>query len=582
MFHPATSTAVSLAVLALLSGSRAAAQQLHVYVDSATTSPFQGLKPTLAFATIPEAINQATAQFAQLAPGQFVTIHVAPGTYAAALQLPAHGIRIEPYGNGAMPTITAPVVVATGGNPALGSTTLERLHFLASSTFGGNHQLSITPAAGSASVRVTGCRFTVDTPLQACIDIQSAGAIQVAHVVERSTFVSNLDTEYIVAIQEFSVAGDDAPYASCLYRANDITNFETSLFVVGSDGFESRMRPRILSNAMRSGERIVEIRSASPRCVNNTVALFKDFGNAAQDLAGLWGISFAGCTDYVVANNIVWFEPTVGIDRGDLAGDLATAAVAPSVVTHNYLSDTLGNTNPLLGGTGPQLAATSGLDTQGNVAWCLPPLSMPWAGGSVAVDVAVDFQGDMRLRVAGTSPYVAIGCDQLAAPRAAVLPGTGVDAFGNLLFGQGTGPATGSVLPTAPFTIRTTGLPAGGAMLMAMSLLPDGFVLPGTTTPIDSVLQHLFSAPFGSVTTLPVAPLLFSTAAASPIAANGTADLVFALPANALTGSPFLPQAGQRLGVKLYLQGFVLGPGGTTAVATNRVELGLGLDPTQW
>ena len=548
-----TDTIVRCASAALLAASLSA-QGFNLYVDPAGTPTGQGLTPSTAFSDLAAAVASAQSQLAAVGPNRAVTINVAPGTYTVAtpLSIPAYGIHIEGYAGGAKPVLNARFTVDSVGDSTDSPTQFSNLRFETPSGSGASVVRIAPGARTSTAVTIIGCEF-VQTSVGSnteMLTIEVGAGAYAEHRLISCRFDSPMPTNDIGAIGEYN-----AGISNTLYLANHVRNFRTGIIVdntLTAPYVLSACRPRMFSNGFELGERLVEFAYCTPRFVNNSIGEFKDHDPTL--LAEAFGVQFEECTDIVSVNNASFFEPTGAFDSGDFSIIGGTV----QALQNNYSSDTPGATDPFVPGDFPRLSPASGLAEAGTIAFAQPGTIAPNGnGGTVPADVPVDFEGDMRIvqsAVPGAGLVVAIGCDQIAAQRAAVLPSAAIDAFGTLYLDM-----TGS---TQPFTLRTTGLQSGWIYTVALS---GGY---------DGITQHLLDPSYGSFTTLPFAPNLVWTSPAAVAGASGIVDIT-------VPGFSPGPQVlANLIEAQFYLQGVALSPNGAAGLITNRVRIELDFDPS--
>ncbi|MFK7930410.1 MAG: hypothetical protein AB8H79_19635 [Myxococcota bacterium] len=568
--HSRYLTTLASAALASLASAQNP-QSIFVKVGSGPSAT-GGFSPTDPLPTLAEGIDAAKNLLAQGITQ--VTLRGLPGTYSTTAPMPAHGITLTAYdlpgGTGALPILTNQLVVNSLGNSALPASTIEHLEF----------EAGITLDSGG-EVQIRHCRFSYEQ-----IDPQSSfGAVSTTrpvgshseHVIEFCQF----EPKSAAPSQRNAFTGiRNKPSSalqgssSLLIRANEFRNIETAVLVEGDINNQfANTTPRVFSNTMSLHERAASFEFSNPWFVNNSIYEFKAHNPALTTLNDdVYGVRFSECPTYSATNNIIWFAPSAGVDRGDLFFEFSGVGT----ILTNELEDN-GAPNPWAGSTPvfPRIDMASPLATGGSLFQVIPassggPAPVPnGAGGTVPVDVSIDFEGDMRSTPVGanTLPAVAIGADQVVDLRISIVPGPTIDAYGNW-YGDP------SLTPTSPFTVHVQGaLPGIGTKNAAIALL--GVVLPNpqplALNPVD---QHVFVGFIGSSTSSDLAStnVVPQVMPAAQLLGNGVTTTSFAVPG--------IQVPAARIGIKFYFQAISVGPvngdpadGTLRGIASNRLEL---------
>lgn len=271
---------------------------------------------------------------------QPVTINVEPGGYDTStgemfpIQIPAFGLTIESWPNGAPLNRDRPRVMGQGfgpnvaliqvaffGSPALPPTTISTLEL-----FAAREGISIRPdLCGGAPVDVELGVEVRQNWIHNCfiaLRIETAAGLSTHHVIENNDFGDFEGHERVIG---WAVREANQSFASTLYRSNRIQNYEEGIEVINLAAVEDCV-PRIFSNFVQLGERNMTLRNCASQVVNNTVAFAVEY--SASPTPGPQGIEFVGGT-FELDNNILW-NPDLGFPTADL---VITGAVQISQVT---------------------------------------------------------------------------------------------------------------------------------------------------------------------------------------------------------------------------------------------------------
>jgi len=560
---------------ALLSASAFAQMNTKAVYVGPNASPVPGTLGASAsnpFPTLKDGIDEAIDHLNVLPPDKVdeVVINVMPGTYTTNADLPARGIRIAAYQGVTsatdppppMPRVEADLVFTTAGDLDRRPSTVEGLKIT------GTVELRT-----GGMVQIRGCSFTFENYQAFGVWVTRPTDTHSLHVIEHCHFedISGGKNDY----RGIYNAGDSGEpgTSSLLIRANTFVNLETAIHAIGDSANEvANISPRIVSNAMSLHERPIQIEYAKPWVVNNSIHAFKNHATLPINDDAVYGVGFFQCPTVDCWNNIIWFAPPAeSNDQGDIYEGIPGAS-HPNWPT-NYLEDAVGTTNPY--STFPHIAASSPLATAGDTSKVLPaanggpsPISDN-NGGTVPVDLSIDFEGDMRITrvdALATTATVAIGCDQVADIRLAVLTGGGVDSFGNWLAWQ----ISSDDMVTQSFQVQITGLRPGDASGDgAVALLGTTLAMPQPSVP-NPIDLHNFHPLLGSNTALYLFPmggdnLLKPTFPKSQSVGTGQTVATFT--------APGLLVPVEYLGERLFLQAVSYGPGATTGVVSNRISV---------
>lgn len=519
--------------LALLGTTGLAGAQTAFYVSPTGSDANLGIDPAMPLRTVTQAIALARTVSASFVDA---SVNIAPGTYSNddptapesfPLDIPAFGLTIEAYGDAA-PVLDGGTFlsgvfdvdrVAEAGSVAgdfLRPTRIQNLEFTNSTD-----PISIDPSRWNnaantprrTEVGIRDCEFS-GIDLNGILITTQEGWTS-SHIVERNTIRDDTGSAQFgngaVGIRVFTFGE-----SSTLMRSNRIVRVEDPIIVFGSGS-----SPRIVSNELSYGERLITLFEGSPYVVNNTLAYVEPRRKNSDFPDDLFGINYSGTFDAqgnqdfssgVFANNIVWTPDFLNeylsggqlvqqlLPAPDLAGglpfdatyrsdyeDYATAGIGPDAnlnigVDPQFVSATdlhLMAGSPLIdaGASGfarlvPNFVATPNSPTLlSTLDSFVSQLEIPFAGGTERVDIPIDVDGDARFAGIGLGvPTVEIGADEVDDVQLTLIPNSSnaasqADALGTVRVPPG-------VFTQIDVVVRLDA-PAGFTGLVDITFVPD-------------------------------------------------------------------------------------------------------------
>ncbi|MEO0649429.1 MAG: hypothetical protein AAFZ65_01975 [Planctomycetota bacterium] len=467
MYRKSTGALAALALLGLTSNASAQLlgdwedstfQTVEVYVSPTGLDVFpngtlnDGLNPSCPLQTL-QAVESAYGPIFGLAA---FTINLAPGIYApptdGSFTITAFGTSVETWNNGSGGgPLQRAVLDAQGGiaievtsigQPTLPPSVIDGLEFMSAGS-----AVNIDTGAAPAGQDITLAVEIRDNLMEDCFNGVSwftDASLKERHVIENNIIG---DDTLRQAAGLFAIHNG---LSSTLIRSNVVSGFEEGITILNSNSASpDRVRPRVFSNFVRLGERLVNLFDTDAVVINNTVAFAYDF----TVVPSVSGIDWRGGT-LELHNNILWNPLT---PSGTTANDLLTAGTVNQ--TSNLNEDVALNTPGFAGGdahpastlTDLHLSSTSAMIGAGNLAEvaAVPGTVRSIATGSMRtrIDLAVDVDLDSRVHRALGEPSIAvdIGADEFHAVSengrdyeridlvnpAGVTPAT-QDALGNL------------------------------------------------------------------------------------------------------------------------------------------------------
>jgi hypothetical protein len=554
----------------------------ELFIDPTAPGPGSPNNPLNPYRTISAALNFITnnfifdpgtgldAQCQPTGPGSATanfrfTLNLAPGLYSQSngesfpIRLPAHGFSVEAWpfggdalydrpvidpGNGLSPWTCSgdgfeAILIDWVGSEDAPATVIQGLE-IRNANPGIRIDPSLIPGqvpalpAEPLAVEVRNCWIH---DCQTGIEIGTAEGFTSTHVIEDNDVGD--DTPILGPAIEETNSG----FASTLYRSNRIQLYEEGIRVSGNGS--ERTAPRLFSNFIQLGERMVNLFDCRSFLTNNTVAYAVDF--TAVPVVN--GVTISGGSARL-ANNLIWCPdtPTLvpAIDL-DILGGAAVTQVTNLVEDTATLTPLLagGDAHPGFTPVDLHLTAASPMIGAGTNAMVfstpLTVLSEPLGGLWFRTDVSVDNDLDGRAFLSiAENDYIAtqvdIGGDEFLALGAGGRPECRIELAGGPLVDQ-----FGNVLPVSVAGNDRTwaadfelGGPAGGLWFLYLGFgFFDDTIDPaiGVSVPNGSIYQNTVASALLPGIAPTLGNVLFdffgpsTNVSAGIFGPNGTADL---------------------------------------------------------